>query len=299
MTNPKQHHFIPKAYLRFFLKDQQKSELISVTDLKKRKHYQTNIKNIGGERYFNRAKVDGKDSDELEVILSKFETQIPSALENVPHNATFFKSNSFNVILNLIALIYSRNPSLRSSLECFIGKISERFLELHARHNPKTTGTIENNASYKDFINKKRYKIVVPKEMMIPLEFEFLDSFISQLSKLGWTLIISEKSNGPFITSESPVVITWKNPEMIPTFFRNSPGIGCIGTQIQFPITKEIAIVGEIEARDSIIKVNREWVARFNTNTMSFSKRLFSPDFNYHFINNEGTLSEGNDVFRE
>ncbi|AQT67247.1 hypothetical protein STSP2_00390 [Anaerohalosphaera lusitana] len=52
------HHFIPRFYLKGFLFEAEENPRLAVIDLKKKKQFQTNTRNVGAIRDFNRVDVE-------------------------------------------------------------------------------------------------------------------------------------------------------------------------------------------------------------------------------------------------
>jgi Protein of unknown function (DUF4238) len=62
----RQHHYVPRCYLKGFVANRNKPKLF-VVDLKERRSFSTNPINVGAERDFHRIVVDGHRPDALEM----------------------------------------------------------------------------------------------------------------------------------------------------------------------------------------------------------------------------------------
>ena len=65
-TEARHHHYISQCYLNIFAKSVGNKYRITVLDLKRRHHFETTPRNIGGQRDFNRVEKDGMPPDFLD-----------------------------------------------------------------------------------------------------------------------------------------------------------------------------------------------------------------------------------------
>ncbi|MFH1930735.1 MAG: DUF4238 domain-containing protein, partial [Pseudomonadota bacterium] len=284
----------------------QKKEQLTVIDLKQKKLFETNIKNIGGKRDFNTAKIEGKKSSGIETALSQVEAIIASGLRQIEKDRNLSSEESNAKIFNLMALLVARNPSSRSNHIKFQKQIFKQFSNIMVSKKDifeslQKRSKLNECVSYermKEFIQSDRNKIEVPNECCIPLEFEAFDVILPHLFNRGWILVISSDQTGPFVTSNNPVVLTWKYPEKIPPFYRWHPGFGVQDTMVQFPISKHLAMIGEFGFTDTVCFADKNYVSLINRTTMNFaSPQVYSPDLNFYFKNTEGEITLGSDIF--
>jgi hypothetical protein len=215
-----QHHYISQCYLKGFTKAGSKKSQLTVVDFKEKKCFETIPRNVGGIRDFNRIDIAGKNPNIIEQSLASFEGRIASALQNLERDLSFDGSTK-DLILFLIALIAVRSPEMREHL--------------------------------KKFHQKKAYTIKVSKEYHIYMEFAQIEALLPYLAGRNWLIILATNDSGPFITTDNPVNLTWKNPEKIQPFYRNSPGYGMKDTQVYFPVSKNLALVGEFDGRNGVM----------------------------------------------
>ncbi|OKR44764.1 hypothetical protein BH595_17235 [Pseudomonas aeruginosa] len=74
------HHFLSQCYLRGFTKNGSKKSRLIALEPEKRSYFETNPRNVGGIRDFNRIEVEGVDQEVLEKSLSEFESDAATAL---------------------------------------------------------------------------------------------------------------------------------------------------------------------------------------------------------------------------
>jgi hypothetical protein len=60
-TGAKHHHFIPQCYLRGFAEREKKAWCTEVVNLRTGHAFRANVRNVAGERDFNRVDIAGLD----------------------------------------------------------------------------------------------------------------------------------------------------------------------------------------------------------------------------------------------
>jgi len=72
---------------------------------------------------------------------------------------------------------------------------------------------------------------------------------------------IASEDVGCFVTTDRPVVLTWNNPEKIPPMYRESPGFGMPNTEVLFPITKNLIVIGSFQGKGGTMLATTPFVA--------------------------------------
>jgi hypothetical protein len=126
VAEARHHHYLPQCYLRGFLPAGRKGKL-TVLDLRKRNCFKTNTRNDGGERDFNRVEVKDLRPDSLEKGLSSFEGMAADALRVISQEKSFTDKKTFDVLVNLIALMAVRNPQVREVCSDFMDEVSKKL----------------------------------------------------------------------------------------------------------------------------------------------------------------------------
>lgn len=300
------HHYLSQCYLRGFTSGHGKKSKLSVFDFKEHKYFETIPRNVGGIRDFNRIDVEGFPQDFVESGYSELENKAAQSLKKVSEGADFDNDNKNN-ILNLLALLAARSPEKREQWRKFNSQIAEVIMDLTLGTEERWNSQIDQvrasgkyvneNVSYEDmkkFVNDKQYTIEVARERHIHMEMLAMDTILPLLHSRKWVVIRATDESGPFITSDNPVVLLWKDPESIPAFYRNSPGYGLRGTQIFFSVSSSVTIVGEFEGEPDVIEADRNFVANINSIFLNkFHKQIYAPKLTFSFIGLEGNLLEG------
>jgi hypothetical protein len=269
-------------------------------------YFLTNPKNICSQRDFNRIYGENIFPDVLEKEWGIFEKQVKESIDNIEESCKFTGQNK-EVILYFIALLAIRNPVMREYRAMHTQRSWEKTAELLANKKyfdsiiqsmKQNEIPINNNISYEDikkFREAKEWDISISTNYHIKSEFNEIKEILPYLFKRNWLLFIALPEAGPFITSDMPVILTWKDPENIPLMQRNNPGFGCFGTRVFFPLSQNIFLCGDFEGIDTTVKVTDKYlVAKFNSGILAGAiDRLYAPSLNFNFLNDDRQLLMG------
>lgn len=306
------HHYLSQCYLKGFTKGRAKKSKLSVIDLKEKKSFETIPRNVGGMRDFNRIDIEGVDQNEIEKSLAEFEGKAATALKKLGETREFTGENK-ELILNLIAMIAVRSPERREHMRKFHTDIADRImgltLETKERWESQVAKLREEDPSYdngttyeeaKKFFESKEYDITVARERHIHMEIIQIDAILPCLFNRDWLLIESTESTGPFITTDNPVNLSWQEPDKIPPFYRQSPGFGLKGTEVYFPVSQDLALLGEFEGREGTIEATENLVAVLNSKMLfNVYKQVYAPKFGFKFYGKDDEILTGNRILRD
>lgn len=250
------HHYVPQFYLRNFAEGVGRQARVVFFDNDTHHLGQTLVRNVGSQRYFNRIEADGKDPDYLEDALAKLEGEMAGPLVEVVAAREFPSDEHFTYVMNLAALLSVRNPRLRGQMERFHQDIAERVLGIvtsskdiwqHQIRKMKDDGVeLSADVSYEEvkrFRDKKRYTIGIDQTHLIGVEFEMVPTVLETLANRNWCFA-SAPSGSQYITSDDPVVLEWADSSMDGPY---PAGHGLHGTRVVFPLSSEVALVGQFE----------------------------------------------------
>ena len=300
------HHYLSQCYLRGFTKSGGKKSKLSVIDIKNKKHFETGTRNVGGIRDFNRIEIEGLPADAIEQDLSYFEGMVATSIRNVEKHKIFSGEDKEN-ILNLIALLAIRSPEMRENWRQFNEKICKKMMSLtlaiKERWDSQTAQMKEKrysdepDVSYeqiKAFHDSDEYTVQLKNEAHIEMELTGIEAILPTLFERKWVLILATDETGPLITTDNPVILTWNNPESIPPLYRKSPGHGMRDTQILFPLSRNITLLGEFDGNEGILEGNKEFIASLNSKMLSFAyKQIYAPKMNFYFYNKANEIIDG------
>lgn len=306
------HHYLSQCYLKGFTKGKSKKSKLFVFDLKEKKFFETIPRNVGGIRDFNRVDVDGVDQNHIEQNLADFEGKAATALKRL-EDTKDFSGEVKNLILNLIALIAVRSPERREHMRKFEAQVVEQMMSLTLASKERWEAQIsqlkeddpirESNVTYeeaKEFFEEKEYRIDVAREHHIHMEMVQVEAILPLLHRREWVLVEASDQTGPFITCDNPVSLSWINPDQVPQFFRASPGFGLPGTQVYFPVSQDLALMGEFAKNSGVVKGTVDLVALCNSTILqNVFRQVYAPKAGFKFYGKGGRILEGNRILRE
>lgn len=299
MATARQHHYIPQFYLRGFARKPHKKAKLHVFDMHKSVWlpHPTIVKNLGTARDFNRVDIEGHPPDALENSLARFETEVASILKRICEQRQRPEGEEFVCLMNLAALMSVRNPSVRENFRNAQKKVIEIITDLTLATKERYESSIKRmkeaghgvdlpEVSYEEmlrFHEEGNYEINIPNQRFFPGEFNAVDTVIKSLLARKWLFIISPDSAGHFICSDHPVRLRWTDPKLAEGFY--PPGHAMGSTEIIFPVSKDLALVGTFEGEDKTITADRYLIAMINTLTLEGCKRhLYATRNNFDFI---------------
>ncbi len=305
------HHYLSQCYLKGFTKNGAKKSKLIVIDLLQKKRFETTPRNVGGLRDFNRINIEGLDQNTIEDSLAVFESEAAAALRKLEKDHSF-EGETRTLILNLLALLAVRSPEMRENWRGFQAQIVEQMMGLslatrerwesqmqQLRDSGKEVNETLTYEDMKKFHESKEYNITVAREHHIHMEFVGLEAILPTLDNRNWVLLKATDETGPFITTDNPVNLTWKEPETIPPVYRSSPGHGMSGTQLYFPVSKDIALVGEFDGPEGVFEATTDLVAALNSKMLWYTyKQLYAPKISFNFHGTNGEILNGRHLLK-
>ena len=284
MNNTRNQHFVPRAYLRGFAKGApaypEKFQTF-VTDLLRRKSFTTEVRNVAALRDFNRVEFDNNEHDPnvLEETYGTLESSAASAIRRIGRTGQFEGEDKI-IVLNLIALMATRNPRLRRNWSDFQERIyktvaeitvssRERFESIARKAEAARPAEVRREIKPEDYENVKaliasdEYNVVTHQNTHIKLEMSTFETVLRTLIDRKWMLQITTKTAGNFVTCDHPVVL--RNTREVPGIFGRAAGHGMRNTMLLFPLTRRMSLLGSFEGQDGVIPASSSLVAETNS----------------------------------
>lgn len=305
------HHYVPQAYLRAFTENGAKKSKFTVYDLRTGARFETTPRNVAGERDFNRISVPGYAPDAIETEMAKFERLVPNAVRRIEETNQFQDEEKI-IILNLIALLAVRHPDRREYMRTFHAKLANIVMgmTLHSKVRFEGIisqmrvqgGSVENDISYeelKEFYERGEYTIEVATERHLSIENTMHEALLPLLIARKWMLYRADPAVGHFITCDSPVSLTWKKPEKAPPLY-SSPGFGMLDTEIVFPLTKGLVLVGNFDGVSGYQVAQDLLIAIVNARIATQSRRqIYSPKRHFLAVDSDLNIINGEEYFSD
>jgi hypothetical protein len=286
----RRHHFISRCYLRGFCSDPAAPRLF-VTDFKERKQFDTSPENVALQRDFHTLDDPSQPPDVIEKTLAVFESDLGPALRRISETGSLADSSDRELLFFFMALVTVKNPTMRRRISESIGAVQGLTAKMEAADadywnakmaTAKAEGTIPEDADtdrLRDLILKDglKFGLTVPGHMY--LEFNLVDKILPCFRDRKWTLLRADPGRTAFITSDNPICLLWQKRG------RTDPvGLGNPGTEIIFPVSNEVAIIGTFEGKPCAAPADDELVCVVNGNVLPCAARQVyarSRDFRY------------------
>jgi hypothetical protein len=244
-------------------------------DQETRRLEHTLVRNVGSKRYFNRVEADGQDPDQVENALSQLEGELAKALSEVIEAREFPSDQHFSSVINLAALLSVRNPRKRLQMERFHQEIVEKTFgvlvsskEVWERQTQKMRDDgveVNEDVAYEDIKRlreEKKYTVKIDQSHLIGVEFEMVPPVLETMARRSWCFASAPEGN-QYITSDDPVVLEWSdNRDYGPL---TSPGHGLRGTNIIFPVSSDLVLIGSFEETPHRLEHTEAQVTSVNT----------------------------------
>ncbi|MBC2600404.1 DUF4238 domain-containing protein [Puniceicoccus vermicola] len=297
--NPRNHHFISQAYLAGFARGNGKRKQVSVFDFENEKEIEaTNIRNVGASRDFNRINSTTLDPHFLEKEFSKFETDIRPTVRSIETNGSP-TAKEMGVLRTMMSLFAARNPGSRCKIREAEASLSKAILRECVKTPERFESQLKQMRSdgidvddwdfleMKEFIESERYAISPDQSSTIDLELSLIEPIARTMAGRKWSFLRANEDTGFFITSDRPVILNWYDPRNLPLMIKSSPGFGMPNTEVIFPLSSRICMVGSFEGSPDESKVTSKIVGHINANVLNqASKQIYYHPVGFKFHHN-------------
>lgn len=300
MSDPKNHHYVPKMYLKNFASGEGRKASLIAFDLETGKLFKPRLRRIACETDFNRIDIDGEDPYAVEKALSAVEGEVSPALQEIIAAREFPSDEHRNLLLNLMAMLAVRNPRVRSKFGKFLGEIHEKTLSLMLQsrerwesmkqHAVKDGAPDMPEIDYEDVkhaFQSGQIEFTANKNYLVKLDLDMIEPVLQALNLRKWSFLNALGGN-QFVTSDDPVVLDFFDGRE--RTLMNSPGFGVGGTFVFFALSPHLAMYGPLDAPDLPTELDARAVARINGVTMRHARRhALAQSEDFRFQGNDGS----------
>lgn len=279
MSQPKRHHYLPRFYLAGFTDTGEKDGFLTVFHLIEHRTFRTRPENVGVELHFNRVDLPGVEPDAIEKALTPVEARMAAVLREVASLERLPKGEDLGVLINLIALLFIRNPQARNAF----ARSEERLMRVVADlvvSTPDTFASVVRQAreagveipeeigydEMRTFVRGSELRVERDTTRDVFREIKALDSIIEVLAARKWSLLVSS-GEAEFICCDHPVTLTSARRPPHPVY---PFGLAEQGTIVVVPLSKRMALWGELEGPHGLtIPVDAASVAGTNRTVLA------------------------------
>ena len=293
------HHFLPQCYLENFAvpRSAKVSQVVGFDRLNGTM-FKTSTENVAQRRDFNR--IEGTDEippDAFETSLARFEAELGPALTRILSSQSLTDQDDKIILMNFIGWIALHNPRWREMWTGFQETVIKRIMDLMTSTPEVWSSTVRqarqagyvgdatDGVTYESvrcLVEADAFAVSVPNEHHIGLALDTLDTILDTLMKRKWWMVVAPPESGGFVTSDHPVVLMWSDPALRGGLY--PPGHGRRGTQLTFPLSSRVALVGAFEIDEQVDVVDEHFVAQINAVTILHSDRqVYARDLHFKY----------------
>ena len=300
------HHYVPRFYLRGFSDPNLQNEQLHVIDKGERRHFVTTPPNIASQRDFNRINIQGHSMDEIERHLAQIEGRTSTVLRNIAGNATLPHGEDRDYLIVFVAILATNNPQIRARL---IGRDQETSRQMmqslvasrEAYESRLSDFGIEDRIGYeaaRAFVESENYTISIedPFGYYLAVVFNGLyETVLPIFSTMNWFLVIAEEGETDFICSDLPAVLF----RVVNTILPSSNE-----TELAGNITESLELTMPLNPRMAIYATTfpteyQMSPARINRRTIDASTRhIYCSNLDFRFLDGD-VMKSGWDLIDE
>jgi hypothetical protein len=312
----RRHHYVPKCYLNAFAVENpvKKKPDMLVFDATSRKCFRTAPDNVALERDFNTIDLEGHAPDAFETAMASVESEIGPALTRIIGKQSLDDEDDGAHLFNLIGLLYARNPRFREVRRSLQDRALKLIMDdaLSSKQKwdsqieqAKAAGVVPKDAdtgyeTIKKVFRPKEFQVTIPNEVQIISEMDAFDHVLPLLFERKWVLAKAPDGSSAFVTCDHPVCLSWSEPEVKII----APGLKLTGTEILFPVSSKLAVVGAFELEHGERDFTEEQVAAANgTIILNAQRQVYSKGYEFRYKIGQGnsrlgTCLVGDDQFK-
>ncbi|UGQ48580.1 DUF4238 domain-containing protein [Massilia endophytica] len=305
-------HWVPQCYLKGFAKSASKNAQLLVVDKRTRTSFTTSPRNVASARDFNRIEVDGVDPNLVEMTYANFESKVAQALRRMWQTRALGSDEDLNLLLNLIALMAVRTPRMRENVRDFHERIAKQIMHLTVANEERYNATMGRairdghvpdapKVTYeemKQFVQSEAYTIEVSTTRHVGNEMRMMETVLTSLAQRRWLLVRAGADTGGFVTSDHPVGLQWSERKERNPF--DSPGFGRRGTEVLFPVSHELLMVGHTGNSVEVIDAGPEQVAFANASLLWHAHRqVYARDDKFMYLRKDGAMRRGGNLLED
>jgi hypothetical protein len=253
-------------------------------------------------RDFYRVHGEGISSETAEQMLGSIEDKAAPLIRQVIESQILpQEKEKLEVLLYFVALLATRIPGIRESIDSFFDEIAHRTLELSVATperwesllcQMRKSGYTKEQPSYENarrMVEKRGVRFSMSKNWQIGQMFRSASVVFPTLMKRTWCLLLSESGN--LISSDRPITIVFTEPGL-PCM---SPGFGLNHTEVTVPLSKHVLLRGVWGKQpEYAVPMNREIVSHYNTLRLLQADRfLFSTAQEFPWLDNNLVVHNG------
>jgi uncharacterized protein DUF4238 len=290
MSNPRNHHYVPKFYLAGFTRTGTVDDRLFVLDRQRRRQWPSSPRQAAHESDFYAIDV-GPSTDPMvvEKYLAELEGLCAPVLRAIRDSGRFPQGEARKALLAFVALQAVRVPTIRRNISRFVDGVlkdlGQQMLGTEAgwqefltadgsrRHLPSMTQEEAANVVQSDEL-----RFDLDQTWHVSTMLNAARRLAHAFGERNWSLWMADDRAPDLICSDRPVSVEWHTatpPPLLPA------GFGVPKTLIIMPVNRRMAIAGAYEEQPTSAILDSQDVAVVNRSTQDRAIQLYScdPDF--------------------
>jgi hypothetical protein len=269
------HHYTPVRYLQNFTDGEGVLHVISCTDGHR---WESSPDGIGFQRdlYAPDDLADGEDPNKYEDAFCAFEgAAVPVMKDIIERRAMPTDLDALGMLFNFIAFQAVRVPATRKMIAAPREHTARIIMDL-LQSDRSLYESEARQAGYNldefpfERIGQGSYEPRLTTEGFLDDAMTMINAMLPYIARRSWTVLYSDRPAEQFIVCDDPVALTWWDGRRT----RIGPGHGHLRTDLTFPLSSSVALLGRYDGFAPVIEASRENVAAINSKTVMQARRF-------------------------
>ncbi len=300
-TSARKHHYVTAEYLGGFADARGRLCVIDLVREQVRLNQAPHA--IGHKRDLHRVDAPGVPPDEVEVTMASIEGPGIGAIQRAIATGRVPEGEDLSWVVAFIALHAARVPRVRAVTSLAVEQASLTMLRMSVatperwaalRESVRAGGSEEMpDVPYqemREYIERADFKISAGNTWEVLQALDQAQQICGLLLHRNWTLLAAVGSADHFVCSADPVGLNWSTPRPPSPF---SPGFALPETDVTFPLSSRLALLGRFEPVPEVIPADTAIVAAVNSMTGRGADEVYARAQDLPWLGPDHTIRRG------
>jgi len=294
----KRHHFVSKFLLAGFTQSGEVTDELWVTDFKTGKQFARTPATTGFQTNFHTVDIEDVEPDHVEQVLAKIEGKCAPSIKAVIRDRKIPCGEAYHELIYFMALMMVKTPKARKVAEHGAGFLNKLLLK-RAFRSKETWESVQadmrnvgleigEDVVYEemhDFVNSDGYDFKVDQNWIVYTMMAGAIELMPSLVDRKWSVLCNPE--GEFICTDHPACCSFV--QEVPAMWSPAPGLP--HTEVQFPLSRHIMLMGSLEGPAVTVQVERKHVALFNRRALAEAERfVYSSGKDFIWLGRDGLV---------
>ena len=219
---------------------------------------------------------------------------------------TLIEEDDFANLISFVAFQYMRHPNVMEMQSQSMIELDKMMLEISLQSEQRWCDSVasmpeedyrnyllNNYESMQERFENGKYDFKTNNNILAGDILEKTNVLLMALLDRSWVIYVANDKAGDFVTSDFPVTLRWTEMPLP----NCDLGFGDRNTEVIFPLTKNIALVGSFKDESKWLEANALRVSVVNHITVKNAKRfVYSSTEEFQVLKADGTIGKGSDL---